>query len=1264
MSKEEVQYISLFNALGIKCDDIEEYVKELLNTSYFENSMSDLITVDIYNGINEFKEIPNIKSQSEREELISRAYKDTGIKYVSERIKHYLIDSKIAKNVLVEYSLISSTLNPQDPDKLQCCSFILTKDDRFKKNVEDYYTACIAETVKEYDISIYQHPNFLFDIPAPEVGNRKLRYIQTNSDDSKNWKSRPRKRIINVKNNPFLDVKGVNGLSITAFPLDRSYIEMTDNAREYASRKKSYTLRTIQEYLHSCCQDMITKSAVTAGSKETVNPPLSSTYVSFPIFGAKASNQPVKYKVGKDNPLQGIGACFIYFEPNPKAKSLANYDQLVDDIIRRIVYEVGKVIRFISSNYLFNLGLALQDNARKESLKSAKAAIMSRNMSHNLGSHVMSYLKQHLSSVKDMINDRVLSELYTHDSDLPEKYRNRSDEVALPFLIGLGQFVSYLQERQDFIATIATDYIPYYAEVNFKDFIYDELNPDKRVERHTDRTSSLKTDNILLGNIARSEGLGRPTSPTRLGEDAQVTNGLNDIVLKYRDFNGNSPQSELELKDLDDMRHINVSLPGGVVGRQAVFSIVENVIRNAAKHGNWRECQKLELTFDIYSKDDYQRKAPNNDAFDADKDLSLREVLKKFYCDAKDGDDLYFVTITDNLAFDDKTLEKLRAALSGKYVNEKGEMENANKGLKEMRISASWLRSINDDTEIRPMAGDLRSDKSWVNRPDFVAPVLYARISFGHLQYIFCLMKPKKVAIISTIFDEEHTYNKKEFIKNCWGAYTSEQFINLNNKSYEFVIFDDRRKDKRHRKNNEEEYKQIRRVSSSRLFKYSELPELKGLFEDIKKRKLDSDRIEKLLYEHISKSKDSLDIIVVSDQTASDKFVKKNKSMFSLIGKDKKDANYLIASDGIGVGLIGRIQSIRKNSTMGDQNLCLYRSHYETKENFVELMSEKAFNDYVFIESITGNNSTDRLVRNEELNDMWFYKHLHAMKERVAIFDERIFSKLYGLEEVNLSQSELEVPNITPENFYDIIDACCSNPIFSEEEKTDIGLCETSKELEEMLSNKAKSMMKSLDEMPTKTNIPTLFEQKRIYVFTLIKDPKQSKVFNLYGLRNDSRTVIKKQKDDYKSTCVKLYSLSWNSDNMSLTITRKMKNRNIRHKFDSLSIHQGLLDKLYEAFGIGEKDIQAKECLTRDFYTYFCSEEDKKIEQKIIEFSDNEGNRKYYLPGMCIHSGRSKPSEYNMPQHLPFIQYASIEHAVLDCKYSLVELLDFARYES
>ena len=94
-----------------------------------------------------------------------------------------------------------------------------------------------------------------------------------------------------------------------------SHVEakMTKEAHEYTLRKKgSYKkLIDIQKYLHSCCIDMI--------SNRYPQQPIPTTFISFPIYGAKASNLPEKYKVGNsESPLQGIGACFIYFEKNAK----------------------------------------------------------------------------------------------------------------------------------------------------------------------------------------------------------------------------------------------------------------------------------------------------------------------------------------------------------------------------------------------------------------------------------------------------------------------------------------------------------------------------------------------------------------------------------------------------------------------------------------------------------------------------------------------------------------------------------------------------------------------------------------------------------------------------------------------------------------------------------------------------------------------------------------------------------------------------------
>ena len=401
-----------------------------------------------------------------------------------------------------------------------------------------------------------------------------------------------------------------------------------------------------------------------------------------------------------------------------------------------IFEKVNDLIRTYSANYIFNLGLRLQAKSLLSSLKSAKAAIMSRNMSHNLGSHVMAYLKQHLNSVRDMIRDNILSDIFVPTDDVQiitdfSRWKTEFEqrirdidgtggikEFALPFLVGLGKFISYLQERQDFIATIATDYIPYLSAVNFKDFIYDELNPDLRYERHKDRIG-MKPDNILLGNIARSEGLARATMPTK-------EKTMSDIIIKFRDFDGHpidhtSADCEAQEKSLEKMRGLTVSLPGGVVGRQAIFSIVENIIRNAAKHGKWGQggAQNLELTFDQYDLSSFDDAPDDDNLFDS---LSLKAFLKKFYSHASDISGLYVMTLTDNMAFESGDQERdaddymsrlvaLERAIIEPYVESNGEMVNSNKGIKEMRISAAWMRLTEDIPENCPYALSDKNDR-------------------------------------------------------------------------------------------------------------------------------------------------------------------------------------------------------------------------------------------------------------------------------------------------------------------------------------------------------------------------------------------------------------------------------------------------------------------------------------------------------------------------------------------------------------------------
>ena len=995
------------------------------------------------------------------------------------------------------------------------------------------------------------------------------------------------------------------------------------------------------------------------------------------------------------------------YNVNTGGDALSNFIAISDDydaIAKHIIphrLDFVNLLFLIKARHLFDTEMA----QRKTAIASAKAAIMSRNMSHNLGSHVMAYLKQHLNSVQDMVHDNVLSSLVTSEDLMTlegiENWYNKIkdkqkglDEVALPFLVGLGKFVSYLQERQDFIATIATDYIPYFSTVNFKDFIYDELNPDLRYERHKDRIG-LQPDNILLGNIARSEGLARKTNPTKNKE-------MSDIVLKFRKFDGEpvvdregTPLKNVlnvnKKEDLEEMRRLMVHLPGGVVGRQAIFSIIENVIRNAAKHGKWGNGsgKKLELTFDYYTIEDINNRKIRKD-YCPKGDDSLSVFLRKYYSGASDINDLYVITLTDNMAIEKEgtliekceNLNAIRKALIEPYIDKDTvEMLQTNKGIKEMRISAAWMRGIDDDVKINPLYITQDFDKRKKGKKDFdpedhwirlspnsinenitehkadehsgyennaqindhndedhntfiykywnekrtkwvgKAPILMARACSQnpnedyHLQYLFCLPRPKDVALVFSSdtwrkWGDVQSGKAREIIKNIlskssWSIFSIDEYMADHNKSFEFIILED--------KIREEDANRIKMVSPNRIFCEKDVAHIINFNKEIiggNKTSLSHDALYKIktsLFKFLCDFKPATDIIIISDSKTKNRELSKIPSNVKVLDGCSK-AKYL------------------------------YRTHNETEINFTEyLEATKDDSNIVFVEGITGNNSTDRLVRNDEINAQWLYKHLHAMKTTVGVFDERIFSKIYKRDE-----SDIVLPS-----FEEFQDECYNYFI------NDMNLQEkilSASSMDELLEIIGPNYWRRNGDY-----LAIAYAKKGIGVHNIIKTENG---LDIYGYGGETRTTSGINGEDikYYATIEKIGEIRMIKGKIIIKRSRKAK------KFDYLTIHQGLLDKIYEQFEI-RHDAYAKHQFTKAFYNAFSTDK-SSILYKDPQIKDNKGLKNvYFLPRLRIHSGRSKPSFADMPQHQPFMQYAAIEHAILDCKYSLVELLDFARYE-
>ena len=939
--------------------------------------------------------------------------------------------------------------------------------------------------------------------------------------------------------------------------------------------------------------------------------------------------------------------------------------------IDRTLEKIREIASFIRTRFVFDI----LKKSRMESVKSAKAAIMSRNMSHNLGSHVMAYLKQHLNSVQDMIRDNVLSQiimpneigmdlsewkerlektLETNIRELKEQKQKNgyleqdSDsliqvkEVALPFLVGLGKFISYLQERQDFIATIATAYAPYFSQVNFKDFIFDELNPDLRYERHSDRIG-MKPDNILLGNIARSEGLARVTQPTKSRQE-----GISDIVLKYRTFDGHIPHGQ-QKKDLDVMRGINISLPGGVIGRQAIFSIVENIIRNAAKHGTWgkknEDNPSLELTFNLYEKKDIlQGTIPNNDA--ADKQyLGLLSFLKKYYLHTTDIDDLFIFTITDNMQFEANGADKwsmlraLNRAIIEPYIDDQGAMVNANKGIKEMRISAAWMRGL-DDTDIEyPINSDGTYYKtlSWKKKH---APILLARPSrnantqLSNLQYIVCLLKPKALAIIT----RENNLNKKlsdgrtlnEMLNdNACKILTKKEFLNAPNKSYDFIIFNDLMNDNGY---SLQDYNEVRALSHNRIFKMSDKQVNEVLVKDV-----------------LAGNEKSFNLLI---KDLYQKFAHYTEGEIIYIDDEKTDIKYNNELKGDYPQSYVHISKDFKHVYP-----YMYRTHHETELIFSRFMTDSDLSEIkknLYVEGITGNNSTDRLVRNDIIDETWFYKHLRSMKTRVAIFDERIFSKVYRREEKELVQELFE--QLPEKQIKLYLRSAASNDNTTFKFKDFRKITDIDNLIEYIRSNNISLIDGDFCGIQ--------FDMKGVDVFTIIRrynSQNKPDGLDIYGYYNYLAPDSKVGRNTYRSLIGRVGHIHMTSKKEVSII---LYNTIYHNAFDYITIHQGLLDKVYEHFGI-KKDSENKHQVTLRLYESFANTPSDYLTSTYYEKDGDTIIEKtgYFLPKLMVHSGRSKPSFVDMPQQQPFIQYSAIEHAALDCKYSLVELLDYARYE-
>jgi hypothetical protein len=348
-------------------------------------------------------------------------------------------------------------------------------------------------------------------------------------------------------------------------------------------------------------------------------------------------------------------------------------------------------LKLLASLFLSLFADQYANEKQRQAICVAVSAIMARNMSHNLGSHLITNTKNYFGRMGE---------------------EQQNVQLAAD-LRGIRHLLQYTQERMDYIATITSgDHYPL-GTLNFKAQIFDELTIDDFSKRHKTKNIS----NFFLKYLVYSEKYTHGTS---------IDEGYKDLelIVKYIDKEGDkyyfSPSvqtgknTEDEINDNDDAKNtiskLNFAVPGGIMSRHAFFNIVENIIRNSAKHSKTDSNESLKIT------------------------IELNENIKKDYCQ---------VRIYDNKTGGENVKAEIEKRLQEiQILTSEGLLEKSNKGLKEMLISSLWLQGMPIFEELAKIESELDGEQKLALIEQFLKPGTFGKDRYLGYSFDVKLFKP------------------------------------------------------------------------------------------------------------------------------------------------------------------------------------------------------------------------------------------------------------------------------------------------------------------------------------------------------------------------------------------------------------------------------------------------------------------------------------------------------------------------------------------
>ena len=425
---------------------------------------------------------------------------------------------------------------------------------------------------------------------------------------------------------------------------------------------------------------------------------------------------------------------------------LAEYQKPLSKDARDIVIDYFENIALIFHAQFarYDMDVYLKNKILKEQIKSATQAaisqVMARNSSHNIGSHVLS----NLTSMK-FFND------FSFCEDCCKKNQGIecSNECSLSNYKGL-------------------------EDIKFDKSIKDQK--DKLLKLLSVFNDYIRTRMEYISDIS----FGEPVMATNKKLNGEIFKAFDENRLLLNFISGlNKFKYKLELtcnsNKINANNDIEIPMPNDVLGQQAFYNIIENFIRNTAKHNNKKiEGNIVKFTVNIKNIPD------DNDYYQVEifDDIDISSDISSL--DNKDEEET--TQILNYFGFENVTeineIHKLVYRLNNKLngsILDKGtnQLRDNSLGLMEMEASACYLRMMevnnieSDDYALKDKSTDYNLNlKNGFGNYNILRAIIKDE---KYLGYTFFLLKPNDYLFVGFEKKEIHGadfFTKEELMKD------------------------------------------------------------------------------------------------------------------------------------------------------------------------------------------------------------------------------------------------------------------------------------------------------------------------------------------------------------------------------------------------------------------------------------------------------------------------------------------------------------------